>query len=436
MLNDKLFSRGEIVAVALSGGKDSMCLLHLLLENQEKLNITVKAINVEHGIRGESSVLDSEFVKTHCKALNLPLKQISFDCKAYSKELGLTLEEGARKFRYDYFSSLIKEGFCDKVATAHHLSDTAETVLLNLFRGTSPSGLKGIPEISREGKIIRPLLGATREEIDCYVQENSIPYVTDESNLEEEYTRNFIRINLIPLVKTRFPEMEKSVARLSKIIAEEDEYLSQEALKGIRKVNGGIEVKDSLAKPIFSRACVIAMKGVGIVKDYEKAHIDALFNLLSQNVGAKIDLKNGVSAIREYGVITLYKKGEKEHCEFPFEEGEYFFKGCKVTVSKESDFNFKDKKENEIYLDGDKVLKGSVIRFRKDGDVFTKFGGGTKNLGDYMTDKKIPLRLRESIPLVAYGNEILAICGVEISEKVRISDKSTSILKILTVQID
>ncbi len=436
MLNDKLISSGEIVAVALSGGKDSMCLLHLLLENQEKLNITVKAINVEHGIRGESSVFDSEFVKNHCKALNVPLKQISFDCKTYSKELGLTVEEGARKFRYDYFLSLIKEGFCDKIATAHHLSDTAETVLLNLFRGTSPSGLKGIPEINREGKIVRPLLGATREEIDDYVQKKSIPFVTDESNLEEDYTRNFIRLNVIPLVKTRFPEMEKSVARLSKIIAEEDDYLLQEALKGIKKVNGGIEVKDSLEKPIFSRACVIAMKGVGIVKDYEKAHIDALFNLLSQNVGAKIDLKNGVSAIREYGVITLYKRREKECCEIPFSVGEYLFKNCKVTVSKVRDFNFKNKKENEIYLDGDKVLKGSVIRFRKDGDLFTKFGGGTKNLGDYMTDKKVPLRLRDSMPLVAYGNEILAICGVEISEKVKICDKTINVFKIVTTQIE
>ena len=158
MLNKKIIPAGSTIAVALSGGKDSIVLLNLLLKASNELKINVKALNVEHGIRGEESVRDSEFVKNYCNELSVPLLQRSFNCVEYSKQLGLSVEEGARKFRYQFFLDCIKEGFCDFVATAHHLSDNVETILFNLFRGASPSGLTGINELGFDGKIIRPLL--------------------------------------------------------------------------------------------------------------------------------------------------------------------------------------------------------------------------------------------------------------------------------------
>lgn len=156
MLNENFIRKGETIAVALSGGKDSIALVSILFDNAEKLGITVKAINVEHGIRGETSLRDSLFVADFCKNRGIPLKSFSIDCKKFAADHGYGVEEGARIARYKFFLQAIEEGFCDKVATAHHLSDSVETLLFNLFRGASVAGVTGIGNSRNEGLIIRP----------------------------------------------------------------------------------------------------------------------------------------------------------------------------------------------------------------------------------------------------------------------------------------
>ncbi|MBR2336359.1 MAG: tRNA lysidine(34) synthetase TilS [Clostridia bacterium] len=432
MLNLKLFNRGDVVAVALSGGKDSVCLLHILLSERERLGITVKAINVEHGIRGEESKRDSLFVKSLCKALNVPLKALEFDCVEFSRKNKMTVEEGARRLRYDSFFKLIDEGFCNKVATAHHLADNVETVLLNLFRGASPSGLKGIPEISHAGKIIRPILGATKEELDEYALKHGLEYVVDTSNQSDDYSRNFLRLNVIPEIKKRFPKMESAVNRFVNVLSGEDEFLSKKAREAVMLNGSSVSVLCSEDDVIFARASVIAMKDIGIAKDYDKAHIDGLLALKTSQNGKRIDLLNGVTAVKEYDRVSFYRQGEVEQGDIAFGLGEFAFGEKKVVVSSlEGAVDFKAKQKGECYFDLDKIPQGTVIRVRKDGDVFTKFGGGTKNLGDYMTDKKIPLIKRNSLPVLACGSEVLVVCGVEISQRVKIDEKTTRIAKII-----
>lgn len=432
MLNKALFSQGDVVAVALSGGKDSVCLLHLMLANAKDLGVTVKAVNVEHGIRGESSINDSLFVESLCKALNVPLKSKRFDCVVFSKQNGLTVEEGARKLRYDFFFELLESGFCNKIATAHHLSDSVETVLLNLFRGASPSGLKGIPEVSYNGKIIRPMLTCTREQIDEYVVNNSLNYVEDETNGLTDYSRNFLRLKVIPEIKSRFPEMEKSILRFTTVLANEDEFLSRLAGQIVEIFDDSIKIKCDVENVIFARACVIAMKGIGIVKDYDKAHIDALISLKDAQNGKKISLLNGVVAVKEYSHVALYKSCSNPLIETSFVLGDVEFLGQKITVSKvEETPNFKNSEDGVLYFDLDKIPQSAVIRNRRDCDVFTKFGGGTKNLGDYMTDKKIPLIKRDRVPIVADGNVVFIVGNYEISDLIKIDAYTKNIGKII-----
>jgi tRNA(Ile)-lysidine synthase len=196
----KYLTSDDIVAVALSGGRDSMALLHMLLSVLPKNRL--KAINVEHGIRGEESLLDSKFVASQCKALCVPLLTYSIDCVKEAKKQKLSIEQVARKLRYECFYDALSKGKCDKIATAHHNDDNIESVLFNLFRGTGLKGLIGISD-NLSDKIIRPLLDVSKDEINEYIKKHDIPFVKDSTNDDDKYTRNFIRLNIIPKIKRK-----------------------------------------------------------------------------------------------------------------------------------------------------------------------------------------------------------------------------------------
>ncbi|MBQ9513442.1 MAG: tRNA lysidine(34) synthetase TilS [Clostridia bacterium] len=426
-INKSLLKRGKTVAVAVSGGKDSMALLHYLFFNADKMGVKVICLNVEHGIRGESSVRDSLFVKSFCKKYGIPLISYAVDSKKKAEEDKLSLEEGARVLRYQCFFDAIDTKKCDYVATAHHRRDNVESVLLNLFRGTGLKGATGIKETYKE-KIIRPLLNASKEEIEEYIEKNGIPFVTDETNLVDDYSRNFIRLNVLPKIEEIFPNAESNIARFSEIVKEEDEYLDGVAKKKVVTGDKKAEIILPVDKVILKRAIIFALKTVGVVKDWEKAHIDSVCALVDKDNGAYVNLLDGVSAHREYDRIVFIKREEKTALNIPFAIKEFEFdnKTYKIIrVEKNADY------KSGLYLDHDKLPKDAVIRTKEEGDVFTKFGGGTKSLGDYLTDKKVPLRLRESIPLIASGRTVYAIFGVAVSDKVKIDNKTTEVIKLI-----
>ena len=414
------------VGVAFSGGGDSMALLHYLHTASKTNNFKVIAINVEHGIRGEASIRDTEFVKDYCYKNDIELICYSVDCVTKSKEEKISIEQAARILRYECFFSAIKSGKCDKVATAHHSSDNAESVLLNLLRGSGLKGLIGIKARRSDG-IIRPLIKCDKSQIEQYLKENNLPFVTDETNLCDDYTRNFLRLNVLPKIKEVFPEAEKSIGRLSEIAELEDEYLDQQADHALTRNQEYIKLSTPCHVAVFNRAVIKALKELGLEKDWEKTHVDEVFNLSLGLNGNRINLPNQIIAIKEYDGVVFFKQTENSFYPVPFMPGKIDFFNTTLTITRiENGVDLK----TGYYADLDKIPKGALIRVRKEGDVFKKFGGGTKSLSDFFTDKKVPRRIRSQIPLIAYNNEILAIFGMAISDKIKVDDNTKAIVKL------
>lgn len=421
-----LFNNGETVAVALSGGGDSMALLNVLLEHAKALGITVIALNVEHGIRGQSSIDDSAFVKDYCAQKNVKLLSYSVDSLKRAKDKKLTVEQSARELRYECFYDAINSGKCDKVATAHHLSDLTESVLLNLFRGTGIKGLIGIQE-NYHDKIVRPLLAVSKADIEEYLDQNNIPYVTDQTNLSDEYTRNNLRLNIIPKIQKIFPDFEKSILRLTKIAKCDDEYLEQESEKILSLTPNSAEIALPTHRALFTRATIKAVKHLGIEKDWEKTHLDSTFNLTNNQTGSMVNLPKNVIAIKEYDKIVFYKDKKANVKELPFFIGQSAFNEHQLIIEEKSPLNLNLK--DGLYADGNKIPKTAVIRTKKDGDTFTKFGGGTKSLSDFFTDKKIPLKDRQNIPLLCDNNNVLVVFGIALSNNVKVDEKTKNVIK-------
>lgn len=422
-----LVKPNQTVAVALSGGSDSMALLHYMKSNAEKFPFTLIALNVEHGIRGQDSKLDTAFVKDFCDKANIPVLLYEVDCVKKAENEGLSLEQSARILRYECFYNAIESGKCDLVATAHHADDNTESVLFNLFRGTGMKGVSGIKQ-NFENKIIRPFLSIDKYEIEQYVKANNIPFVTDQTNFCDDYTRNFLRLNVIPKIKEVFPEANKSIRRFCEIAIDEDEFLDELAKSSLSIEKDAIKIPLPLHKALLSRAVIIALKELGLPKDWEKIHVDGIKELSLLNNGSKFSLPKGITAIKEYNAIVLYKEHLTDCTPKKFKIGESAF-GDKILIAKVVDKNSVNLKDG-FYLDADKIPSTAVIRTKQEGDLFTKFGGGTKSLGDYFTDKKIPLRNRASIPLLANGNEILYIFDVAISDNVKVDDTTSTIIKL------
>lgn len=423
----KLLTPNETVAVAISGGADSVALLHYMLSARKLYGINVIALNVEHGIRGDDSKKDTEFVSKLCKKLNIELLRYEVDSPAYAKTHKLTLEQAARALRYDCFYDAINTGKCHKVATAHHLSDNAESVLFNLFRGTGLKGVTGIEENFNE-KIIRPFLKVEKAEIEQYIKQNDLTFVTDQSNFDDSYTRNHIRLKVIKEIKKSFPEVEKSISRFCEIAKVENDYLEEQAAKAISIENDCAKISLPLHPALISRCAVSAMQALGIKKDWEKAHVDGIIDLSRAANGTKINLKNNLIAIKEYDFIAIYKNDEKNDEQTPFTLGSVQFNGLTLTIKKREDtVSLKD----GFFIDADKIPPNAIIRTKRDGDKFTKFGGGTKKLNDYLTDKKVPLRLRDNLAVIADGNEILAIFDLAVSNKVKVDDNTKTILELI-----
>lgn len=418
-----------------------MALLHCLLNGAKEYGISVCALNCNHKIRGASSDRDSAFVKEYCEKFAVPL--ITF----VRAEGGDNSENGARSWRQQCYyeateSKILQSGekwiVPDAIATAHHMDDNAETVIFNLARGTAVAGLTGIydREITRADgkklKLIHPLIGCTRAEIDEYVKRNAVPFVDDESNFADGYTRNKLRHNVLPQLENAVPDAAKAIYKLSRIAAEDEEYFDKliEEKKFVSFDGENAVIEFCAERAVFKRAAVKIVKEKFSKCDYTAEHAENLYNLQFAENGKKFEFLHLIAFKEGSKIIICPEKVDKtEENEQPFAE---YLTSCKVEfggqyLAFKRDCN-KDLKNGEqmkiIKFDLNAVPKDAVIRFMKSGDVFCKFGGGTKKLGDFFTDRKIPVRVRKNVPLVASGSEILVVCGVEISDKIKVKDNS------------
>ncbi|MBP3344740.1 MAG: tRNA lysidine(34) synthetase TilS [Clostridia bacterium] len=429
ILSNKLIKAGEIIGVGCSGGSDSIALLHYLASNQEKFDIEVVAIHVDHEIR-EDSYIDADLVKETAKELGVRFYKFRVDVPKIAKEKSMGIEEAAREARYGVFKSLIKKGIIDKIALAHHAEDQAETILMHIFRGSGIAGAKGMQ--ARSEKIyIRPFLNVTKEEIYGYIDENRLEYREDSTNKDNSYNRNFVRNVLFKEITSRWPNAVQSIVNFGNAVKDDDDYIKKQVYDdALIYEEKAVKIPTSYFlydKAIITRLLFKAMKGIGLVKDVERRHINLICDLVAKGEnGKKLSLPFDATAVVEYDFLTIYNK-QKEVVVLnePFKCGEIDVPTFgKIITKRVKEFEG----QKGLLLDYRKVPKDAVWRFRQDGDVFTKFGGGTKKLKSYMIDKKIPVRLRDQIPVLASGNEVYAIAGVEISDKVKVENVPTAYL--------
>ena len=422
--------KGKRICVAISGGVDSVCLLHSLKDLQKEFGFILSAVHCEHGIRGEDSLLDMRFVQSLCEGWGVPLFLFAEDCPARAAKGKVSLETAARAFRYACFASLVESGKADFIATAHHKNDDAETVLFRLARGTSLSGVGGIYEAN--GYLLRPFLSWTRAEIEEYAQKHALSYRVDRTNFETDATRNKLRLEVLPKLEEAINGACDSLVRFAKLASEDDELLYEYARPLLTVLDEGICVDFCEKKPLFRRACLLALKALGVEKDYTALHLESVYGLQSAERGARLDLPKGIVAEKTLEGIFFYPKRvfaigcneEKPFDQQGFDGGRY-----EVKISSkpfEEDFS----PWRVLRLDAEKLPKNALFRFRRDGDEMERFGGGRKSLKKVLNEEKIPCRERAHLPLIAVDKEVYAVCGVEISEKVKITDDTKSVLYI------
>ncbi len=427
---NRYIKSGNRVAVAVSGGMDSVCLLYLFsISGLKKESIVVA--NVEHGIRGESSIRDSQFVRALADSYGFEFVGESVDVPSRCKESGRSEETEARIARKQFFSSLLASGKVDYIATAHHDDDRVESVLMHLFRGTGTAGLVGMSEC--DGQYIRPLINATRSQIEGYVSAKNLQYVVDESNFDDKYTRNFLRNTVLPLVRERY-DVSQAIKTLSENAKSDEQYIrSMMDVDRFIKVNDGEVLLDmdvfTFHRALTSRYIMRAVALLGRVTDFESKHVQAVEKLADGENGKRIDLGQKLSAVKEYGKIVFYlgeKKEEKllDECEFTVGMS-YFGDGIIGIYPDEIKVQ-----PGKLIIDLDKVPDGSIIRVRRDGDVFKPFGGGTKKLKEYLIDNKIPQRKRDKLPLLCYNDKVLAIFGVQISDEIKLTDETRNAVRL------
>ncbi len=400
-------------ALAVSGGVDSMVMLHMFATSTPRPDFFVVTVN--HNLRKEASD-DCKFVANYCKKFKIVCKTFNVDVPTYCQAMKVSEETGARLLRLGVLNSLDVDWVC----TAHHADDNAETVLMHLIRGSGANGSEGIRR--ENGKFLRPLLHLSRADIEKYAEEHDVPHVYDATNGQIKYTRNFLRHKVIPLLEKLNENVQSNITRFAENIAEDNAYLESLAdISTVKFYGRRAEIPIGLLqpRPIAYRVLKKVFSRLNVWYDVEKAHYEAILALVEANGGKKVSLPFNLVAVNEYDKITIMKNGEEPRADFEisFSKGVVATPLGKVVVSQEVD--------DGLRFDIAKVPTSAVFRTRRQGDVFSKFGGGgTKPLNKYLIDKKIPARLRDSLLLVADGNNVLVICGVEIADSVRIDENS------------
>ncbi|MGN0493556.1 MAG: tRNA lysidine(34) synthetase TilS [Acutalibacteraceae bacterium] len=406
------------VTVALSGGADSMSLLYVLNSIKEHFGITLYAAHLNHMIRGDEALRDEEFVKRACECLNIPLFCERIDVPSYAKQKRISTELAAREVRYEFLARVSK----GLVATAHTASDNLETVLFNLTRGSALKGLCGIPP--KRGIFIRPLILCTRDEVESYCEKNGIEYVTDSTNLSDEYTRNKIRHNVIPVLKQINFSAEKAAVRTAAELAEDNAFLEECADKYLSDnvSGGGLDISDLPSAPIAKRAIKKFTEMSAPELSLDNLHILEIYRICKE--GGRTGLSSGFSAeIKDSRLFIT--NNNTENCakiEFKVE-----------TERRINDLFTKDEKINNLLLknslDCDKIIGKSVLRTRLAGDSIRLAGRGcTKPLKKLMNELAVPKELRGSIPVIADEAGVIWVYGIGVAQRCAVTKNSDEIM--------
>ncbi len=424
MANDQ-----DKILVGVSGGIDSMVLLHLLVH----AGYSVGVAHCNFSLRGDESDADEQFVRYHCLMNGLPVHTIKFDTLEYAKENGLSIQVAARELRYAYFDEICKEHKYTRIAIAHNLNDSVETVLLNLSRGTGLRGLTGIKPVN--GNIIRPLLFATRVQVQEYAALHNISYREDSSNASDKYKRNYIRHNVLPLLRELNPSVDISIYQTAQHLREAqlivDSFLTQ-MRKDIVNENGGVfyidieKLKNQAAVNIFL---------VDFLSDFNftPAMTTEVCELLESSIGKRVESETHVIfRDRNHLILQQKQKRQSDECQIDVNLTQ-IDQPVKLSFSKldySQGFVF-GKDTKYAYLDLEKLKFPLTIRPWQPGDRFMPFGmTSLKKISDFLVDIKIPLPDKERVFVLTSENEIVWVIGYRIDNRFRVDENTRKILHI------
>lgn len=436
-----LIENGDKIIVALSGGADSTALLCSLMSIKESLSLMIYACHINHLLRGEESFRDENFVRELCKNLGVELFVLRCDINKLASERNLGSEECGRQVRYNFLNENATR-LSAKIATAHTSTDSMETILMNISRGSGIKGARGIPP--KRDNIIRPLILASRADTEKYCKSHNIPYVNDSTNSERLYTRNKVRLDVVPVLRGINPSIEEAFLRFSKSMKELDELVEKSAQVALIKCkleNGySCEELKKLDKPVLAR--VIEILCIKENVEPESVHIELIEKAIKN--GGAVSVKNGVMAVSSQGIFRIYREDSLSDSEIKSEIPIFIDESvmiCNKNVRTEL-VNIEEflervkftKKLFTISLDYDTIPNRAVFRNRQSSDFIAPKGRGlTKPLRKLMSEIKIPAEKRNSVILLANGNNILWAEGIGVSEQCCVKDTTQ---KVLIIYID
>ncbi|MDF2906462.1 MAG: hypothetical protein K0R34_1783 [Herbinix sp.] len=459
---NNLLNKGDRIVVGVSGGADSICLLHVLKQLSAEYELFLIIVHINHGIRGEEADQDELFVKNLCHQEGLEYRCLEFDVPELAKREGMSDEEAGRKVRYESFYKVCEMELCNKVAIAHNRNDNAETVLFNLFRGSSIRGLSGIEPRRTvqlgfgEVVLIRPLLGVTRTDIEEYLNREEIGYRTDSSNLSDDYSRNKIRNHVLTYATSAINRQSiGNITEAASSLREIEDYLNGNILHRYRALVRQelqyykISVKDLLSEHIVIQKGILRLimeALAGVRKDLEAKHVNSVLSLLSKQVGKRVNLPYNIIAEREYEDICLYlevRMQEEDHSKDVFLPVKVRIPGRteltqagKGVVTELMSYKNREpipKSSCAKWFDYDKIENAVEIRTRREGDYLQiNESGGRKKLKDYFIDQKVPKKERDKQLLVTDGSNVMWIPGMgdRMSERYKVDESTTKVLLI------
>ncbi len=443
----ELIQKGDKIVVGLSGGPDSVCLLHILSRLKEELDLEIYAAHLNHQIRGIEAQKDAFYISKLCEEMGITFFIKSINVPEYCEKNGVSIEEGARKLRYEMFYEIKNNTRANKIAIGHNLNDQAETILMRMMRGTGLQGLKGI-EYIRDGVIIRPILNIERNDIEEYCKQNKLNPRIDKTNLESIYTRNKIRLELIPYMKDNFnSNIIESIVRMGNSLRSDNDYIESEALMKFKEVSNiksdSVEINlkpyINLHNSMKVRILRNSIKHIlGDTNFIDQRHIDDIIELEDESkIDKVINLPRGIYVYRKKNSIILTNK------EIVIEEIEFCYNipsngfikvkeiGTIIETQVVSINKYKRSKSDKScnWFDFNKIKGGIVVRNRRSGDKI-KLSGGSKKIKDLFIDIKIPKEDRCKVPVIADDQGILSVGNFRNSENYKIDEETKEVLKV------
>ena len=417
---DNLVEKNDKIVVGFSGGPDSVFLVEMLMKLRENINFDMVLVHINHLLRGENSDGDEKFSIEYGKKKGLQVFSRKINITALGKDMGLTLEEAGRKARYDLFKEVFEKIGANKIALAHNKDDQLETFMFRLTRGAGLEGLEGI--VAKRDVYIRPISEIYKKDIVEYLNKNSIPYRIDETNFENEFTRNSIRLDLIPFIEKRYnPKFKDKLYSLIEEIREVNKVLEIRLEEYVVNNKLSIEKLKKLNKYLLSKVLIQYLYSYGI--EVSRKKIQLIEDILDKGGSKDISLNGEFVLKKEYDFLAIEKNTKKENqC---IKEVELEIPGQIIFGEYVIEASFTDKilYDNQNFYTSLKMGDKLKIRSRKDGDRIIPIGmTSEKKVKDILINEKVPKEKRDTIPLVLYNEEIVWIAGIKGNEKYKNSD--------------